>query len=373
MLNIISYAQSDTSFADRPFGAVDSLVLSQLAYLRYEGVDARFDSAPAPVAALAGLPLSHPLYANVRVPHSNRALLSAVAEGKRFAGLAYCRYLTQLDVDSEKQFSAVTFLLGDGTAYLAFRGTDATVVGWKEDLNMAFLEVVPSQLSAVRYIDAIAGRIDLPLRCGGHSKGGNLAIYAAAGCLPAHQARILNAYSHDGPGFGKAFFAGEGYAAIQARVHKTLPQSSIIGMLLQEQEAFSVVRSTKMGIMQHDPFSWLVLSEDFHYLQTVSRSAVFMDGTINRWLASITPARRGEFINTLYRIIRTTNAHTIDDLTAGWLKNATAVVGALRDLDPETRRFLLLTAVSLLKLAMDALKDTLVPAEDKAEMHQDKP
>lgn len=151
MLNIIAYvAQNKKTFREQPFSAVDSLVLAQLAYLRYEGVEGSYDDPPAPMAALAALPLTHPLYANVRAARSNHALLTAVAASKRFGSLQVCRYVTQFDVDAEKQFSAVTFLLDDGAAYVAYRGTDATVVGWKEDLNMSFMEAVPSQQSAVQ-------------------------------------------------------------------------------------------------------------------------------------------------------------------------------------------------------------------------------
>lgn len=355
MLNIISYAkESGKTFEEKPFGDVDSLVLAQLSYLRYEelvGTPGAVDSREMQVKDLLHLEDGERLFRNVRAASQNKRFLKALEESRRFQNVALRHYAGSFDTDAEKQFSAITFLLDDGTAYLAFRGTDATVVGWKEDLNMAFMPVVPSQVDGVAYVNSVAEKVDGKLRIGGHSKGGNIAVYAASHCAPDVQARVEHAYSHDGPGFRDTFFETDGFQSIKARIRKTVPESSIIGMLMQQQEDYTVVKSMQVGILQHDPFSWLVINGSFDSVKAIHKSAVFMDSTLNQWAETIDDVKRGLFINTLYEIIRVTNARTIDDLSIGLVKNAPAILDAVKGMDPDTRQFLLYTVKSLFPLA----------------------
>lgn len=355
MLNIISYAaESGKTFAEKPFGDVDSLVLAQLSYLRYEeltGSPEAVDARETRVKDLPHLADGERLFRNVRAASQNKRFLAALEQSRRFQNVTLRHYAGSFDTDAEKQFSAITFLLDDGTAYLAFRGTDATVVGWKEDLNMAFMPVVPSQEAGVAYVNSVAEKVDGKLRIGGHSKGGNIAVYAASHCALDVQARVEHAYSHDGPGFRDAFFKADGFQAIRDRIRKTVPESSIIGMLMQQQEDYTVVKSMQVGILQHDPFSWLVINGNFDSVKAIHKSAAFMDSTLNQWAETIDEAKRGLFINTLYEIIRVTNARTIDDLSIGLVKNAPAIMDAVKGMDPDTRQFLLYTAKSLFPLA----------------------
>ena len=182
-----------------------------------------------------------------------------------------CGYRAVFDAAAEEQFAAMTFCLPNGSIYIAFRGTDSTMVGWKEDFNMSFRCPVPAQTTATSYLESAALALDGPLMCGGHSKGGNLAVYAASMCDPAVRERLVRVYSHDGPGFNEAFLGGAEYQALAAagKIDKTLPRSSIIGMIFEHQEDYAVVESCDFGLLQHNPFSWVVPqgTTDFAYCE----------------------------------------------------------------------------------------------------------
>ena len=358
MKNIINYVlETNRSFEREKFNAVDSLVLSQLAYLNFDGLlPGLWDSAsPVSIQEVIAMKNLDVVFQDVR--KRNRQLFFAFANSLRFRDTKLGFYIHQLDDKAEKQFSAVTFLLGDGSSYIAYRGTDATFVGWKEDFNMAFLSPVPSQKEGVAYLNAVAGRISCPLKIGGHSKGGNIAVYSAIHCQPSVQKRITNIFSHDGPGFREEVFQSDGYSIVKDRINKTLPQSSIIGMLLQYQEDYSVVRSNRIWLMQHDSFSWLIEGNDFQYIPSITKSALYMNETLNQWVNSYDDQKRELFVNTLFQIIQATNATTFYDLMGDWPKRAVAVLGAMKDIDDETRRLLFEIIYSLFALAVKNIRE----------------
>jgi len=260
-------------------------------------------------------------------------------------------YVNHIDDDAEKQFSAITFLLPGDLAYVAFRGTDSSFVGWKEDLNMAFISPVPSQEESVWYLNRVLDRLSCRLMTGGHSKGGNLAIYAAALCNPSAQNRVERVFSHDGPGFASAFPKSIGYRTVKDRIHKTLPQSSVVGMLLDSEEGYHVVRSNQVGIFQHNPLTWAVEGNDFQYVGSIRRGALRRSRIIRQWADRQDEETRKVFVDALYQIIRATNAATYYDLTDDWYRRALSVLNAMKDIDDNTRRVLLQVVYSLLETA----------------------
>jgi len=364
MNNIVNYVtEAKHSFADKQFNTVDSLVLSQLAYINFDDIVPGFSNFVAPVSIQEIAAVNNPdaLFHEVRDSKSNRKLFSAFINSPRFRDTRLIFYVNQLDDKMEKQFSAVTYLLSDGSAYIAYRGTDATFIGWKEDFNMAFTSPVPSQEEGTAYLNAVADQICLPIKIGGHSKGGNIAVYSAVKCRRSVQDRITDVFSHDGPGFQDHFFLNDDYLTMKGRINKTLPQSSIIGMLLQNQENYSVIKSGRVWIMQHDPFSWLINGDDFEYIPSVTKSALYMNGTLNQWVNTFDDQKRELFVNTLFQIIQATNATTFYDLTGDWPKRAVAVLGAMKDMDDETKKFLFQTIRSLFVLAVKNIRGTRKP------------
>lgn len=339
MDNIIGYAQKYLyPFAEKPFSEVDSLVLCQLSYLRYEHAGLEIPTRRLQFGSFAAEAHNQQLLINNPAKSMQRELMAAVAISPRFRWIEATRYVSQVDAAAEKQFSAVTYLLEDGSIYIAFRGTDSTIVGWKEDFNMAYLEATPSQQAGIAYLKSIAGLYDGPIRVGGHSKGGNTAVYAAAGCGEAVQDRILCVYSHDGPGFHAAFLERQGYLRIRDRIKKTVPEASIIGMLLQHQEPYTVVDSNEHGIFQHSALTWMIDGGAFSVKESISQKAQWTAKALNDWADTMDFEHRRLFIGLLFHVIQVTNATTLSDLAYATIRNAPAVVKAISGIDPETRQ-----------------------------------
>ncbi|WP_324823978.1 DUF2974 domain-containing protein [Sinanaerobacter sp. ZZT-01] len=360
MKNIVDYvSEFKEDFCSKPFNAIDSLVLSQLSYLYFDGIvsiETTIDKAVR-LKDIKKNDKFDEIFHNVRDSESNQKLLRALIKSPRFKDTKLCFYVNNLDYESEKQFSAITFLINDGTAYLAYRGTDASFVGWKEDFNMAFLTPVPSQEEAVSYLNFVGSLLTCDFKVGGHSKGGNLAVYSAVKCESEVQKKITHVYSHDGPGFRENVFSQEEYDLIKERIYKTLPESALVGMLLQNMDAYSVVKSNRIGILQHDPFSWSVKENDFQYVKTVASSAVLLNKAINSWLNSLDDEKRKMFIESLYQIVKVTEAKTFYDLTDNWQQKAITSLSAIKDIDDETRLFIRQAILSLIHLAMQNLKE----------------
>ena len=220
---------------------------------------------------------------------------------------------------------------------------------------MSFMATVPAQADAVGYLEMAASRFRGKLRIGGHSKGGNLAIYAAAFCDPKIQRRIIAVYDNDGPGFDAAVVAQKGYQDVQGRVFAYVPESSVIGMLLEHDGNYAVIGSDQTGIMQHDPYSWKILGPRFELVASVDGRSRFVDRTIKGWLGALAPEKREEFVDALFSILSATGAKTFKELSSDWLANAWAIGKSLKTVDEPTRKMLLETASLLVKSAKQSV------------------
>ena len=345
MASILDYLdwRGDITFAERAFNEVDNLLLAELSYLDFGGI------VPADFAA--AVPLSDAVAAfTKRTPHADMGVLvpdkipglaQKMAASARFRDVLLSGYVCKLDEQTETQFAALCAALPDGTVYAAFRGTDDTIVGWKEDFNMGFLPIVPSQREAADYLRAVAAAFpSQKLRAGGHSKGGNLAVYAAVWCGESVQDQLLAVYNNDGPGFHTSLLDRPEHQRIANRIQTILPESSVVGMLLEHEETYQVVRSTQIGLLQHDGFSWQVLGERFEHLTELAEGGRIMDQTLRSFLRELTEPQRAQFVDTLFDILTCTDASTLTDLKEGGLKTASAMIKALQKLDKPTRKAL---------------------------------
>ena len=340
MANILDYMdwRGDLSFSESPFNEVDNLILSELVFLDFtDVVPSGFSESVTLKEAILRLNTAREAAAltdAVLLPADILPLAEKCAESRRFGEIGLCGFQSRTDTRCELQFAAVTFLLGDGTAFAAFRGTDDTLVGWKEDFNMTFLPVVPSQAIASRYLSSLASVYALRLRVGGHSKGGNLAIYAAATLSAEQRRRIVAVYNNDGPGFSGAFLDSDGYRAIRDRVRIIVPDTSIIGMLLEHAGVYTVVRSSKSGFRQHDGFSWEVRGNAFVTADDRTDESKFIDRTLKGWLTELSDEDREAFIDAVYGILLSASAETLAELRA----DREALRKILRGFTPERRR-----------------------------------
>ena len=363
--NMLDYVRTELdTFDGRGFCTVDSLVLSWLAYTRLPADD----PALAPALGWEGVRLADlyraeyfaTYYAGMWGEEPGLDLLAAVAASPRFRDVRVMGYVDATDPQAEKQFAAMTFRLTEDLSYVAFRGTDASLVGWKEDFNLAYRCPVPSQTEAARYLGAVAARVDGDLLVGGHSKGGNLAVYAAARAPGGVGDRVRRIFSHDGPGFLAEFLATEDYRRVEGRVEKTLPQSSVVGMLLEQQEGYRVVRSNRAMIWQHDPFSWVVEGCDLVTLDGLTADARYLNRTVSAWLGSRTVEERERFIDTLYSVIDLGDVSTTHELRADWRRSIHVRARAFAELDAETRSFVTQTLTALVSLGVRVVPDLLV-------------
>ncbi|MBQ3014522.1 MAG: DUF2974 domain-containing protein [Clostridia bacterium] len=316
--------RGDLTFRKVPFGEVDSLILSMLSYLDMKDIvpaPGREIEPPSVWAAskeyLERYPDPKKAKMGVLIPKDIVKMMRAMRTTKRFGTIKMTGFVNLIDPENELQFSAVTFLLGDGTAVVTYRGTDDTLVGWKEDMNMCFLPVVPAQVKAVEYLESVAKTHAGKLILAGHSKGGNLAVYAAVHCDPAIRERITAVYSNDGPGFGKNILDDPDYVQIRPRICNLVPQSSVVGMLLEHDENYTVVKSRqKSGFLQHNGLSWEILGNSFVHLEDVTPESRKIDRTVNQWIRDMTPEQREEFAEAVYQLFSVDGAQTLTDLVA---------------------------------------------------------
>ena len=247
-------------------------------------------------------------------------------------------YVNQIDLESQTQFAAITVALGDGRHFVAFRGTDGTLVGWKEDFNMAFTCPVPAQRLAAHYAASAMLRFPGEFLLGGHSKGGNLAVYSAAKSSGEIQERIVAVHNNDGPGFAWDISETPGHKRIASRIHTILPQTSVVGMLMEHEKRYQVVHSTYDGLYQHDGFSWQVLGTQFVHLDDFSREGKLVDETLSSWADSLNTQQREALADALYSVFTASGAKTLSELTEEKLKSAAAMLKTYKNLDRETRR-----------------------------------
>lgn len=339
MANLFDYLEwrGDLTFEQVPLNHVDNLILSCLGYVVLDELVSGFDCCyTTTVAEAASLFVQLPETVKNLRNEKDEDVLVEMAKTKRFGNLELLYHVDQTDREIQKQFAAITVNLGNGSHYVVYRGTDHTVIGWKEDFNMTFCSAVPAQLEAVSYLQKVAEYTEGPLYVGGHSKGGNLAIYAAAHVSAEVQNRILTVFNNDGPGFQQDVVDGSGYQAICDRIKTFIPQTSLFGLMLEHAEPYTVIESDGIFVMQHDPYTWTVKGPDFVYLEEVTASGRFMDTTLRSWLAEISPEKREKFVDAVYEAISADEVVKVQDLAWAWLTNTGGMLKALRDVDDET-------------------------------------
>ena len=324
-----------------PLCEVDSVILSRLSYIPFDGI--------VPETFLSGITLKDAAEKFLSMPEPSKmvymeedlTLLIKMAASRRFGHMALCGYINQFDPATEKQFCTLAIRLDGKNTFISFRGTDNTLVGWKEDFNMSFMCPVPSQESAVEYLEEAMHRLRGSFIVAGHSKGGNLAVYSSAFCKEPLQQRISKVYNFDGPGFEHRILNEPGYKRICGRVTTFIPQSSIVGMMLEHEEEYITIKSAeKISPLQHDVYSWLLMRTEFLRLETITSDARFIDHTLKDMVKNLTPQQREKFIDSVYQVFASTGAHTLKDINENVFESGKAIIGSLMGMDEETREIL---------------------------------
>ena len=347
MANMVDYLawRGDVPFEISPWNEIDGLLVATISYLNFHGGR---DPKGWTLEEMSRIDLIQE--GNTSTFAGRKTVFQAMASGVRFRGCRLHHAIAMTDPEIGMQFSAMCLDLPDGSMCVAFRGTDNTVVGWREDFDMAYTTRVPAQEAAILYLRRAAALSKAPLRLVGHSKGGNLAVYAAAFASKRVQDRIESIISYDGPGMNRETSQSEGYLRIKDKIRSFSPQTSSIGLLMDFYEPYTVVRSTASGISQHDPMTWKIYGPQFETLSSVDQTAIVVRDTLHEWLQNSTPEQRADFVDALFGMVETTKVTRMSELTGEKLRTMMTMVGNRKEVDPETRRVftrLMAQAVSL--------------------------
>ncbi len=365
MANVCDYVRwrGDLTLEQSEFNEIDNLILARFSYFPFDKIIRENE-----IATIKELSRRFSNQDVTKLPilwKDDVELFPLMGNSKRFGGMLATKYINKIDAEQEKQFSAITVLMPNDIIYVSYRGTDNTIVGWKEDFNMSFKSHIASQISAKQYLEEIAKEYpSSKIIIGGHSKGGNIAVYAATFASKDVKDRIINVYNNDGPGFCEDVIETPEYQEILPRVHTYIPQSSIIGRLMNHKEKYTIVESVQKGIMQHDLYSWQVLGKEFVTLKKLTNESEFIDKTIKDWLENVKPEKREQVIDAVFEILNTTEAQTMKELKANWFANAKTILGTYKNIDSDTKEMVWQTVNELLKVAKNNIFEELPKIAD---------
>lgn len=335
--------RGDLTFEVSGFNEVDNLILAQLVYVEFEGIVPGVDSDDSISLKEASDIFwsrngAEEILARVSMTKSAPFMMERMAETARFKDIRLSKYINDISDEEQSQFSVMCVTLPDDSVYVAFSGTDSTIVAWRENFNMAYLLDTPGQLKAVAYLNKVVTEAQKVIRVGGHSKGGNLAVYAAVNCEAWIQDRIVDVYSNDGPGFRQEVVESARYQKMLPVIKTILPESSIVGMLLEHQERFEVVKSSQSGIQQHDTTSWEVLGTSFVYASQVAVQSIMVDKTMKAWLYQLDGEEREAIVDTVFSMLEEANIRTVDDFYNSKWKKVQELLKAKSKLPEETQK-----------------------------------
>ncbi len=328
----------EQGFSDLPLTEADLLVFATLAYCPMEKLSPQdFDS---PVSSL-----THTLYADPSEKEYNelafrrRELWLAAAETTRFGECTLADFKARFSTEHQEQFAACAVCIAPDTAVVAFRGTDATLIGWKEDFNLSFESPVPAQEDALRFLEAQLTRFSCVYAVG-HSKGGNLAKYAAAHCSAGLQRRICRVVNFDGPGLDAQTRQSTGYAALGERLNSYVPQESIIGMLMNSGETYQIIHSEGSGLHQHDTLKWRLEKGALVHEPELTNKSQFASQTLHSFLETQTMQERRTIVDAVFNVLAASGAQKLRQIPFGLLTNLHEVIKAVESLSHEQRDIL---------------------------------
>lgn len=348
MATYIDYLRwrGDISFNEVSLNVVDALMMSQLSYLDFRGI--------LPEGILGeGKSISEisELYwklhtrkeLNRFVAGSMRTagdFLLEMAKTRRFSSLLIKNWDSRLNEETEEQFGAIEIELTERESFLSYCGTDDNLVGWKEDFNMSFLSPIPAQTDALMYLEAILTKSSRRYYIGGHSKGGNLAVYAGVKCKKEYGKRLLRIYNFDGPGFSRSFIEGEDFIRRKSLVETWVPESSVVGMLLEHEEDYQVVKSTNLAVMQHEVISWEIMGSGLITCKEVKKGSRKLAEGVRTFMNGLTAEELRSFCDNLYGVLSATKATTLAELNEEKWKSATQIIKSYNTMDKATKEMI---------------------------------
>ncbi len=312
-MHLVDYVAHNAkySFKAKPFNEVDALVFAQLAYYDYSLFEdgLTFEEIANHKNVIKATSLKN------LIGDADERMFNLVITSRRYKNTQVKWHVSERDKEKAMQFSATTFILSKNKAVVAFRGTDGTVIGWNEDLNMTYMFPIPSQAQAQRYLNYSLNNMHIEdVIVVGHSKGGNLAVYASIMAKEKYQPYITAVYNFDGPGFTEAFYDLDAYQSLQPCIHKYIPEQSSIGRMMSERKENIVIKSDAAYAMQHWAHTWLIDDDKFVYSDSTDFFSESVDVTTASILENMTPEEREDAVKVLFEILFSTGKEYMDDI-----------------------------------------------------------
>ena len=337
MTNMIDYLmwRGDIPISrEYPINEVDSLILARLSYFPFDKIDLKPKETIESVSKKS-LNVEDKYFSH----KSEKELIKELIKAPRFKDLIITDYVHNSDKITEKQFGAVAIHLPKGEIYISYVGTDNTINGWKEDFNMAFMDNVPCQLSGLEYLKHIS--IKYPTKkiiLGGHSKGGNIALYTFVSAPKITQYRIKEVYNFDGPGLNSTIWDKYYNTTLLNKIKTYIPQESIIGRLLIHKEKIIICESREKGIMQHDICSWHVLKDKLIKLDKTTKASEYINDAVENWLKETTIEERKIFIDTIFEILNSSEVDSFIEILSSITITAPKILRKYKELSEEEKK-----------------------------------
>lgn len=349
--NFFTYLRwrGDLLIKDYPFNEVDALILSELVYIEFENVVPEVGEEGAISIRDAAKRYKRKREKNVLYYAQKEELFTCLANSLRFADMTMNNYISTIDLVEQQQFAAMHITIDPNLVFIAFRGTDNTIVGWREDFNMSYMMPVPAQQSAVDYVNQTAKGLFKKYWLGGHSKGGNLAIYSGVYCNPKIQKKIVRISSFDGPGFNRKVVNEEQYQMVKDRIDAYVPVSSIVGMLMEHEEDYKVVASCESSLRQHEGFSWQVDGTKFVLVQEVDEFSQNVSRVFQSWLSKVDTEERKIFIDAFFNVLEQAGIEEVSDIVGIDVRTAAALVKGAAKVPPQVRELI----IKLIKMLIE--------------------
>ena len=371
MKNMLDYIKEfgHVSFEERAFSEIDALVLTELEYLPLENVVPSDENGEnfVTVKEIAEYMQEHKqeLFDEnpMMITEERHEVSQVIADAPRFQSLKFFGVVSEWDKDTTKQFAAVTVEVEPSVRLVVFRGTDETLIGWKEDFLMTYSPLVAAQTDAKEYLAKQASLWGGDLMISGHSKGGNLAIYAAATQEEDVQLRIVDIFCFDSPGLYRSVLETKGYQNIVPLAMRYIPQDSLVGLMLESEVPYVIVKSNATGAMQHSAMTWEIEDGQFIKMEKLTKNSQLNDQTFKKWTESVSDEELELFWNVFFELLFSVGIDTVNDLYGQFMHYVQEFLKAAGDMDEEKRELLTRIALLLVSTRFEVWKDSLDMSE----------
>ena len=371
MKNMLDYIKEfgHVSFEERAFSEIDALVLTELEYLPLEKVVPSDENGEnfVTVKEIAEYMQEHKqeLFDEnpMMITQERHEVSQVIADAPRFQSLKFFGVVSEWDKDTTKQFAAVTVEVEPSVRLVVFRGTDDTLIGWKEDFLMTYSPLVAAQTDAKEYLAKQASLWGGDLMISGHSKGGNLAIYAAATQVEDVQLRIVDIFCFDSPGLYRSVLETKGYQNIVPLAMRYIPQDSLVGLMLESEVPYVIVKSNATGAMQHSAMTWEIEDGQFIKMEKLTKNSQLNDQTFKKWTESVSDEELELFWNVFFELLFSVGIDTVNDLYGQFMHYVQEFLKAAGNMDEEKRELLTRIALLLVSTRFEVWKDSLDMSE----------